>query len=138
MPKYPGLGLPLRHNDDTPGFYPIGAHSSCRGATSDLLPVRELAMMSIMERLTDKKGWHKKIFDEQTVSRWRKAALSIPDINLWSLATNGKTQLFNDDGTVTMMEHVAMEAVDPLEGIPTNAVFDCIKFLPMIVGSSLT
>ncbi|KAF2106157.1 hypothetical protein BDV96DRAFT_675784 [Lophiotrema nucula] len=109
MPKYPGLGLALRYNEDPPtGFYPIGTHSSCSGATSDPLPVREVAMMDIMERLTDKDRWDTKVFDEKIIERWRKEALEIPDTELWSLATGGN--LMN---------------LDPLEGIMTEATFDC-------------
>jgi Protein of unknown function (DUF4246) len=128
MEKYPGLGLPLRHDDDPDtGFYPIGAHGSCRGATSGLLPVREVAMMSIMERLTDKNDWHKKVFDESIVSKWREEALGIPDRDLWSLATSGKWQLYNEDGSVTVQEHIGTEGVVPLEGIMTETVFECVS-----------
>lgn len=128
MPKYPGLGLPLGHNDEpATGFYPIGAHSSCSGATSDPLPVREVAMMNIMERLTDKNDWHKKVFDEQVVCKWRKETLEIPDKDLWSLATSGKQQLFNEDGSVTVQESISIQGVDPLEGIMTETVFDYVS-----------
>lgn len=65
MPDYPGLGLPLRHDpqslSDDKSHYPIGAHHGCWGATSNLIYVRELAMMSIMDRLTEKEDWHKKV-----------------------------------------------------------------------------
>lgn len=50
---YPGLGLPLRELNEKESF-PIGAHGSCDTAITQPLPVRELAMMSVMESLTDK------------------------------------------------------------------------------------
>ena len=128
MPQYPGLGLPLRYNEDPPtGVYPIGAHGDCRGATSDLLPVREVAMMNIMERITDKEDWDKKVFDEQIVSKWRAEALTIPDSELWRLAAGEKWQRHNEDGSVTVQDHVGLQGVDPLEGIMTETVFDCVR-----------
>lgn len=96
MPDYPGLGLPLRHNPDDFHHYPIGAHGSCHGSKSDLLPVRELAMMSVMESLTDKEDWHKKVFDDAVVSKWREEALAIPDEQFNTLAKQGKHQYWRD------------------------------------------
>lgn len=89
MPQYPGLGLPVRERESNykaEGLhYPIGAHANCRGSTTAPLPVREVAMMSIMETLTDKDDWHKKVFDEEIVAKWREEALGIPDGYFWNL-----------------------------------------------------
>lgn len=84
---YPGLGLPLRHWPQSNRTdwrelhltYPHGAHPEIWGATSNLLPIREVAMMDIMERLTDKKDWHRKVFDDVIVEKWREEAMAIPD-----------------------------------------------------------
>src|SRR5437773_1016839 len=128
MHRYPGLGLPLRYNGSpVTDFYPIGAHRDCEGATSDLLPVREVAMMNIMEKLTDKHSWHEKVFDDLIVSKWREEALEIPDGDLWDLATSGKQQLYNDDGSVTVRAHYSMQSVVPLKGILTEKVFDHVS-----------
>lgn len=89
MSKYPGLGLPLREGmlrERGALFYPIGAHHDCPYSTSDPLPVRELAMMSIMDKLTDKEDWHRKVFDENIVAKWREEARNIPDEHFWDLA----------------------------------------------------
>ncbi|KAI1089855.1 hypothetical protein F5B19DRAFT_484951 [Rostrohypoxylon terebratum] len=123
-PVYPGLGLPLRHNPQMDrGHYPIGAHGSCIGSQSDLLPVRELAMLNIMESLTDKKDWHKKVFDDTIVSKWRKEALAIPDKFFWDLALRGKSQWWNSDGEVIVSDD--MVHVKSLEGILNETTFDC-------------
>ena len=125
MHRYPGLGLPLRYNgSDDASFYPIGAHEACKGAKSDLLPVREVAMMNIMEKLTDKHNWDKKVFNDLIVSKWREEALEIPDGDLWDLATSGKYQHYNEDGSVTLRVHYSMQGVLPLRGILTERTFD--------------
>ncbi|TVY35684.1 hypothetical protein LOCC1_G007805 [Lachnellula occidentalis] len=91
MPKYPGLGIRLRHfPQGSYNTYPMGAHGNCYGADSDLLPVREIAMMIIMDRLMDKPDWHKKVFDNEILAKWRKEALEYPDDALWKQATGGK------------------------------------------------
>ncbi|KAK9776456.1 hypothetical protein SCAR479_06779 [Seiridium cardinale] len=124
MPDYPGLGLPLRHNrQEDYEHYPIGAHGSCRGADSDMLPVREVAMMSIMDRLTDKEGWHKKVFDDAIVSKWREEALAIPDEHFWRLATGGKLLLWDDEGELA--DFSGANHVKPLKGIMSTTSFDC-------------
>lgn len=129
MQRYPGLGLPLRYDGSlVTDFYPIGAHMNCEGATSDPLPVREVAMMDIMEKLTDKHNWHEKVFNDSVISRWRKEALEIPDTDLWDLATRGKLQFYNNDGSVTVQAHYGMLSVVPLKGIVTEEVFDDVSF----------
>lgn len=44
-----------------------------------MLPVREVAMMSIMDRLTDKPEWYCKVLDEAIISKWKAEALAVPD-----------------------------------------------------------
>ncbi|KAM0253647.1 hypothetical protein ACHAQJ_007159 [Trichoderma viride] len=91
MTLYPGLGLPLRHypKDDTT-LYPLGLHAHCPDSESAMLPVREVAMMNLMERLTDKEDWQKKIFNEEIVKEWRKEALEHPNKLYWKQATDNK------------------------------------------------
>lgn len=35
--------------------------------------------MAIMDRLTDKPEWHRKVFDDAIVSKWKDEALAVPD-----------------------------------------------------------
>lgn len=51
-----------------------------------MLPVREVAMMGIMDTLTDKDDWHKKIFIESIIEKWREEAMAIPDEDLMAAA----------------------------------------------------
>ncbi|KAI8719939.1 hypothetical protein NCS52_00776200 [Fusarium sp. LHS14.1] len=78
--KYPGLGLDIRHDDsiDRDVIYPVGIHFNCYGSESEMLLVREVAMMMVMESITDKPDWHIKVFDEGIASRWKAEALALP------------------------------------------------------------
>ncbi|KAH8893651.1 hypothetical protein GQ53DRAFT_684136 [Thozetella sp. PMI_491] len=40
-------------------------------------------MMTLMDRLTDKPNWHKKVFDEDIVANWRKEALECSEKELF-------------------------------------------------------
>jgi hypothetical protein len=77
-----------------------------------------------MERLTDKDDWHVKVFNDQIVSKWRDEALTIPDGELWSLATSGKLQHYSDDGSITVRDDMGVQVLHPLEGIMTETTFD--------------
>jgi hypothetical protein len=126
MSKYPGLGLPLRHHLQEEVHYPIGAHASCYGAKSDLLSIRELAMMSIMDSLTDKEDWQKKVFDDKTVSRWREEALAIPDEQFCDLATRDKSQYWDENGKLNLRHDYSADITKGLKGIMNTNTFDCV------------
>ncbi|KAF1973741.1 hypothetical protein BU23DRAFT_580213 [Bimuria novae-zelandiae CBS 107.79] len=91
-PPYPGLGLPLRCElEQYDVRYPNGIQDECDDCHSVLLPVRELAMMHIMDRLTDKKDWNMKVWDEEIVAKWREEAKAVPDVEFWKIATEEDT-----------------------------------------------
>ncbi|KAG0650489.1 hypothetical protein D0Z07_3367, partial [Hyphodiscus hymeniophilus] len=131
MPEYPGLGIPLRHFPQGDyGTYPMGIHGNFYGADSDILPVREIAMMLIMDKLTDKPDWHKKVFDDEIIAKWRKEALECPDELLWKQATGGKVLSRwagqNMDGDVDW----ASRRITALKGIMSKEAFDyCVQEL---------
>lgn len=91
QPKYPGLGLDLRHYASGfwggPPCYPIGVCEHLQGATSDLLQLREVFMLAVMDRLSDKPDWDRKVFDGAIVAKWRAEALQMPEEGLYRLAT---------------------------------------------------
>jgi hypothetical protein len=95
----------------------MGTHESCWGSESDPLPVREVAMMIIMDRLMDKENWHKKVFDEEIMAKWRKEALEYPDKQLWEQATGGKSSTWIRPSM----------RPEPLTGIMSNDVFDYVS-----------
>jgi hypothetical protein len=124
MHDYPGLGLPLRDLvQDKYGFYPIGAHGSNYGADSEPIYVREVAMMDVMEKLTDKPDWNRKVFDDEIVEKWKKEALAVPDQDLYKLATSGKRQYWGEDGVEVQDDE---GGVMP-ENILNDTAFNCVR-----------
>jgi hypothetical protein len=128
LEDYPGLGLPLRYNkQDDYGFYPIGAHGSCYGSDSDLLPVHELAMMNIMDRLTDKPDWEKKVFDEGIVAKWKKEAMEVDD-EVWEhLAKSDKTQWWDNDGNLILSNDSGAQGEVLLKGVMDENTFNSVS-----------
>ena len=93
MGEYPGWNLDLRwvDQDDTKereAIYPMGTHHNCNGNKSAMLLVREVAMMMIMDRLSDKPNWHVKVFDDTIAEKWRQEALAWPEDDLWERIAN--------------------------------------------------
>jgi hypothetical protein len=131
MPEYPGLGLPLRHYpQENYGLYPMGTHGNCYGGDSNILPVREVAMMIIMDKLMDKENWHKKVFDDEIIAKWRKEALEYPDLSLWRQATGGKV---NNRWTGRNYDQVDWDwlgvGIKPLKGIMSVETFDYVSIV---------
>ncbi|KAK4125367.1 hypothetical protein N657DRAFT_680089 [Parathielavia appendiculata] len=96
MPSYPGWNLDLRwtgppdnHRRSSQNWdYPKGIHYNCVGAQSHMLLVREVAMMLVMDRLSDKPNWNVKIFDDEIAEKWKAEALAWPDEDLWKRIAN--------------------------------------------------
>jgi len=53
-----------------------------------MLLVREVAMMQVMERLTDKPDWHIKVFNDEIAEKWKVEALAWPNHDLWRRIAN--------------------------------------------------
>ena len=67
--KLPGFGLPVNYRPDD-NFPNAVLHWS-----GTILTVRELNMMAIMDKITDKPDWDRKVFDNTIVQKWRQEAL---------------------------------------------------------------
>lgn len=72
--RLPGFGLPVRYELDLGCRYGHGALD----VSFERMTVRELSMLRVMEALTDKPNWSKKVFDSTITDKWRKEALQIP------------------------------------------------------------
>ena len=100
--QYPGINLPLRHMEqDEDGiagvdFYRCGSVPGAFGSLSErslseLVQVREVAMLLLMDRLTDKLGWNKRVFEDNIVTEWRHEALAQDETSLYEeLVTDHK------------------------------------------------
>ncbi|KAJ4315637.1 hypothetical protein N0V94_005834 [Neodidymelliopsis sp. IMI 364377] len=112
---YQGLGFPLWEEEDYEiACFPLGAHANGAGSTSKPLPVREVAMLSVMETLTDKLDWNKKVFDEEIVAQWCKEALAIPDRYFWDLSCvdklRSKAKYYERTGVIPTLDAYATVA----------------------------
>lgn len=75
----PGLGLPVQHLP--PYSLEVGKDQSRRSphaiadnVTPSGVTVRERRMLQFIDNITDKPDWHKKVFNETIVARWRAEA----------------------------------------------------------------
>ncbi|KAL1840395.1 hypothetical protein VTJ49DRAFT_521 [Mycothermus thermophilus] len=88
--QYPGAGLPLRFirfpEDPEVGIdtYRFGSCKGMVGALSELLQVREVFMMILMDRLTEKPNWHEKVFNDEIVAKWRQEAVNMPEEDIYN------------------------------------------------------
>lgn len=155
--QLPGFGLPVN-------FIPCSRSGSrpARGEGHDLfssalnqddmssgwtqLPLttlREFTMMQLMNQLTDKVDWHKKVFDETIVSNWKAEALNTEGVSVsekmvdWCIAElqyktktlekTGATSVYDgdvvkSDTTVPdSLKEALKVAVTPLEQVPETA-----------------
>lgn len=122
--QYPGVNLPLNTSDrwrfdELPPVYAIGMPQA-RGAISTILPVREVAMMLVMEKLTDKPNWHEKVFDEAIVQKWREEARTQSENGLYSRIMEGKFH-FNEI-PMPQSRIISEEAFEFVRGLPPFAM----------------
>ena len=118
--KYPGVNLPLRHlaQCGKPGtdFYRLGSFDGAADSMSELLQVREVAMMILMDRLTDSPDWHEKVFDDAIVANWRSEALT-------QQAEEARYEEVVSDKTIPMPKRTR---------IITDAAFDYVGWVILI------
>lgn len=145
---YPGLGLPLHFwpqadkayhgwNEYPPPTFPIGSHPNVVGSYSVLLPVREVAMMAVIDRLTDKPEWYHKVFDEAIVSDWKVEVMAVPDEEWMKIAAaptsewaDARTRLCLVKGQRQSVRDVPQKVV----GVMSDKAFDYVRLLEDIHG----
>lgn len=79
------------------------------------------------KNLTDRANWHHKVFDEETVSEWRKEALAIPDAYLWDISVSEKSQEWPDDDGLPVLKLSAFLECK-LESIMEEATFQSVGY----------
>jgi hypothetical protein len=91
---YPGVNLPLRHVKQKGqagiDFYRCGSFHGAAGCLSELIQVREVLMMMLMDALTDKPNWYEKVFDDTIVAKWRNEAVAHPEEDMYEEVVAGK------------------------------------------------
>nr|OQO25765.1 hypothetical protein B0A51_05975 [Rachicladosporium sp. CCFEE 5018] len=75
----------------------------------DRLVVREVAMLAVMDAITDKDSWTDKVFDETIVAKWRVEAMAMPLISepAWEwcvLELRGKAKPAKEQEFTTTLE----------------------------------
>jgi hypothetical protein len=90
-------------------------------------------MMSIMDRLTDKEDWQKKVFDEEIVSKWCGEALAIPDEQFCRLATSDKAQYWDEEGNLSMRDDWSAQDKKPLKGIMNAHTFHRVCYISCLL-----
>ncbi|KAF9771346.1 hypothetical protein IL306_011005 [Fusarium sp. DS 682] len=95
---YPGVNIGLREMPevefklkDEKLVYPIG-FPNYRMSESVVMPVKEVAMMILMDTLTDKPDWHKKVFDDAIVQKWRDEARQRSEDGLYARVAQDKLE----------------------------------------------
>ncbi|KAM5385675.1 hypothetical protein ACJZ2D_000874 [Fusarium nematophilum] len=88
--SYPGINVPLKHGFGRSNWsksypnYPIGFPEYSQEGWATILPMRKVAMMILMDNLTDKPNWSEKVFNEDIVLRWRNEAREQPENGLFA------------------------------------------------------
>lgn len=82
--------------------------------------------MDVMEKLTDKIDWYKKVFDDDIIAKWRKEALAIPDDHFWQLAVGAKRQHWTHDDNRLELHNDWCDC--ELENILDEATFDTVRY----------
>lgn len=80
--------------------------------------------MGIMDRLTDKTDWHKKVFDDTIVEKWCEEAMAIPDEEFMKVAAAPESD-WAPGRVVKTMTTEGVETLVPtrVEGIMSKNTF---------------
>jgi len=68
--EVPGFGLPIQYTPAWGQCFP----NAIMDWLSSALTVRELAMLQLMNQITDKPGWDRKVFDAELIQKWGQEA----------------------------------------------------------------
>ncbi|KAH6647126.1 hypothetical protein BKA67DRAFT_695577 [Truncatella angustata] len=77
------------------------------------LLAREIAMLGVMNSITDKADWNTKVFNEDIVEKWKSEALKMPLIteNAWDWCLQemrDKAKLFENNGRILVLDAQSM------------------------------
>lgn len=84
--------MPWRPAQEGRPYYPYGDDLKEEKALSPMLQIREVAMMMIMDKITDKPRWQQKVFNDDIVEKWRKECMGRSEEGLFARIMQGKEQ----------------------------------------------
>ncbi|KAL1965830.1 hypothetical protein VTN77DRAFT_5151 [Rasamsonia byssochlamydoides] len=144
----PGFTLPLNYTPDQENPYDKTMFPNALdytdidgGYISGLRTFREITMMQVMNVITDKPEWDRKVFDEEITSKWRKEISDsgrdvTPKMMDWVIdELKYKAKILQETGMVTAfdpgvvksdtaisheLQSALKEAVRPLEDVPAE------------------
>lgn len=141
--KLPGFGLPVHSRPDN--LFRNALDSVNLGEGDVQLPLttlREFTMLHLMNQLTDKPNWHKKVFDETIALKWKAEILPAEDNDIteemvdWCIdELRYKAKIFEETGAVSVyngdvvksdtavsdsLKAALRQAVTALEDIPVR------------------
>ncbi|KAH7153913.1 hypothetical protein DER46DRAFT_627874 [Fusarium sp. MPI-SDFR-AT-0072] len=135
---YPGVNLALREMPerelsfkDDYLFYPIG-FPEYHGSKSAVMPVKEVAMMILMDASTDKPDWHRKVFDETIVQKWREEARQQSEDSLYARILQdklGEGPRKPRDRIITDAAYFAQSGLIPTLDGPGNTIIKSGSFI---------
>ena len=73
----PGFGLPLDHKPPRDACFPVLEADDDSWKASTLLN-REVCMLELIEGITNKPEWWRKVRDPEIAAKWKKEALEMP------------------------------------------------------------
>ncbi|CAK38002.1 hypothetical protein CBS63078_6739 [Aspergillus niger] len=141
--KLPGFNLPLNWQPEDTELFPnaLDYKDISDGYVGHLSTQREITMMRVMNTITEKPEWYRKVFDEGITSRWQTEVLaSGQDVTprmmdyivkelQWkaqNLQKEGLLPIFDvgvvrsDTAVSEELQKALQQAVAPLENIPTH------------------
>ncbi|KAH8904798.1 hypothetical protein BR93DRAFT_916535 [Coniochaeta sp. PMI_546] len=112
--RVPGFSMEIDADLKEDSLRPDGEHGcyfadGIEGWSGQRLTVREIAMLNLMESITDKPDWDKKVFDDAIVDKWHDEAVALPLISepawKWVLAEiRDKANAFKESRRVLALD----------------------------------
>ncbi|KAK0516168.1 hypothetical protein JMJ35_000771 [Cladonia borealis] len=113
--KLPGFGLPLIHTD-------MSFKNAVVNWWGKPLTVRELNMIKLMNQITDKPSWDRKVFDDTVTEKWRQEARDAENL----------------DVTEAMLDWIIAELRDKAQSCRENGIIAALDLDAMVVKSDTT
>lgn len=83
-------------------------------------------MMGIMDMLTDKEDWYKKVFIGSIVEKWREEVMTIPDEDLMAAAAAPSSDWYRASQVDLDAEDRPGAAATRVKGIMSRGAFDYV------------